>query len=102
MAEAGDLTYLKSILDLEGEEEDALLGFILDQVAEAIKNYCRIDAIPEELRYARIAMARDAFNAHGTGNLKSIREGEVSMSFGGADFLRGYTAELSRFRRAGW
>ena len=100
----------------EGEKEE-ILAFLLDKTADMICNYCRMSAVPAELENIQLNMVVDMYRAESLGQenaqgiVKSISEGDVSVSFGsasavsenpGMEFLKSYEAQLNRFRKAGW
>ena len=100
----------------EGEKEE-ILAFLLDKTADMICNYCRRSAVPAELENIQLNMAVDMYRAESLGQenvqcaVKTITEGDVSVSFGSAasvsenpsmEFLKNYKVQLNRFRKAGW
>ena len=80
-------------------------------------NYCNINQIPKGLENVMLNMALDLYRAESLGqeqtegNLKSITEGDVSVSFGsaystadniGMQFLKNYNAQLDKYRKFSW
>ena len=113
------LEKLKILLGIEpaSKDKDEILQFVLNKVTDMILNYCRIEELPGRLENVLLNMCIDMYRAESLGQeaaqgaVTGITEGDVSVSFGtaanaGADpamtFLRGYTEQLNRFRRAGW
>lgn len=111
------LTTLKKLLGITTDDKDEILTFVLEAVTQAVKNYCWIDELPEELDPLVLSMSVDYYRAQEPGKetadgvLKSISEGDVSMSFqtegtageeAGLSLLRGYEQQLARFRKPGW
>ena len=110
---------LKVLLGIElmSTDKDAYVAFVLDKVGDMVCNYCRIEEVPQGLKNVVLNMGVDMYRAEGLGKeeaqgaVKSITEGDVSVSFGsstssaedsGMVFLRNYTAQLDRYRKAGW
>ena len=100
----------------EGEKEE-ILGFVLDKTSDMICNYCRRESVPAALETVQLNMCVDMYRAESLGQenaqgiVKSISEGDVSVSFGSAsavsenpsmEFLKSYEVQLNRFRKAGW
>ncbi|MBR5467931.1 MAG: hypothetical protein IKU80_01740 [Firmicutes bacterium] len=87
------------------------LEFVYDYAERLIKNYCGIEEIPEELEETLLDMACEiakkcAYGEDGQGgSVKSIKEGDVSVSFGGDDGflgLKDFEKQLMAFRRLKW
>jgi len=110
---------LKILLGIqEDESKEFLAEFAYEQAGDMVKNYCRIDTVPAALENVVLSMAIDLYRSQNlggedaaTGPVKSISEGDVSVSFGSAastsdnpamKFLKDYMAQLDRFRKAGW
>lgn len=111
------LEKLKSLLGVDGSEKDILLQFALDRAEDTICNYCRISDVPEGLETVWLSMAMDFYRTEGYGNeavpseVKSITEGDVSVSFGSmasatenaaVSWIKSYEPQLRRYRKAGW
>lgn len=110
------LKLLKQLLGISDDSKDAILEYELSTVEDMILNYCNIKEIPKRLENILIGMCVDYHRASGYGDeegagpLKSVSEGDTSVSYGsaysvsenpGMEFLKGYTAQLNRFRRFG-
>ena len=108
---------LHKLLGFEEGEKEEIFGFVLDKTRDMICNYCRMSAVPAELENIQLNMAVDMYRAESLGQenaqviVKSISEGDVSVSFGSAsavsenpstEFLKSYEVQLNRFRKAGW
>ena len=113
-----NLEKIKMLLGISAENtsEDAALCFILDDVRETILNYCNIEELPKELENIVLSMCVDKHRAESLGSeaaqgsVKSLSEGDVSVSYGSAysvsenpamEFLKGYRDQLDRFRKLG-
>ncbi len=111
------LQKLKLLLGLENDEKDNILLFVLDKIQDMVCNYCNIKQVPKGLENVMLNMAVDLYRAESLGqeqaegNVKSITEGDVTVSFAsasaisensGMQFLKDYTAQLNRYRRLGW
>lgn len=100
--------------EVEENEEAALKGAI-QRAEQTVMNYCNCESVPEELCFAVLDMAAGeyllAVHCQGAeeGNVKSLSEGDMSVSFGDdnvgsvvdALFSRGREEMLS-FRRIKW
>lgn len=101
-----------------GDEKTFAAQFALDRAADLVKNDCRLEAVPAALDNVVLAMAMDLYRAENpgsegaaVGSVKSINEGDATVSFGaaagvsdnpGMAFLKDYATQLDRFRKAGW
>jgi len=101
------LSDIKILLGIAGEDEskDALLSLALLRSEETIKNYCRIDEVPDELYQTY----KSGYGSETADGVKQVREGDVTITFssesqsaalGGGLF--GFAAQLDRFRKVGW
>ena len=54
---------LKTLLGIEDNDRDEILGFILDKVSDMICNYCRLQAVPVGLENIMLNMAVDMYRA---------------------------------------
>ena len=110
------LEKLKMLLGITDDSKDMILQFTIDNVTDMILNYCNIDKLPEKLENVVLSMCVDKYRAESFGSeevkapVKSISEGDVSVSFGSSysvsdnpsmEFLKGYKVQLDRFRRLG-
>ena len=111
------LNTLKMLLGVTDNSKDDILTFTMNKVTDMVLNYCNIDYIPDRLDNVLINMCIDMYRAESLGQeelqgpVKSITEGDVSVSFGnaqnvsdnpGMEFLKNYTLQLDRFRKARW
>lgn len=104
-----DIGALKCIL---GEDlKDDMLKFAANTAEEYIKNYCGIETVPARLEFTALNIAADIYRAVSTekngADIKSIREGDVSVSFdrlkgGIGELKKSYDVMLDMFRKAGW
>lgn len=106
------LETLKRFLGISGEEQDAMLEFILLDIEETVKNYCNLEEVPEGLQHTVLRMAVDVYRNEKPGEdgvpvtVKSISEGDTSTSFGTVEtsgyvetVLKDYRKQLNRYRR---
>ena len=94
------------------EENTDIIEYCCDSAEEIIKNYCGIKEIPDELESVYIELTCDIYRSgeYGseaqTGRLKSLTEGDVSMSFeesdGKSGDIRKYENRLKPFMRIKW
>jgi len=91
---------------LGGGIDTEILLFALERARELILNYCRLLSLCVD-----IYRAEQPGRAQTVGAVKSITEGDVSVSYGsaasaaengGMAFLKDYTKILDRYRKAGW
>lgn len=108
---------LKTLLGITTGDKDFIVEFILAKASDMICNYCNIDTVPVGLENVMLNMAVDLYRAESLGQeqvegaVKSISEGDVTVSFSSASsvsenpgmaFLKDYTKQLDRYRRVGW
>ena len=102
------LPKLKMLLGIEGDKQDDLLKFLLEDTENLITGYCRIGFLPLQLESLLPVIAADNYRAKGYGSeaapevVKSISQGERSVSFAettpASDFLKNYYDRLKPFR----
>lgn len=102
---------------LGGGIDPEILLFALERARELILNYCRLKELPAGLENTLLSLCVDIYRAEQPGKaqtvgaVKSITEGDVSVSYGsaasaaengGMAFLKDYAKILDRYRKAGW
>ena len=99
---------------LGGGIDPEILLFALDRAREQILGYCRLKELPAGLENTLLSLCVDIYRAEQPGKaqtvgaVKSITEGDVSVSYGsaaengGMAFLKDHTKTLDRYRKAGW
>lgn len=103
------LVTLKLLLGIEDDEQDSLLSFLIEDAANMVMGYCRIDFIPSQLESLIPMIAADMYRAKGYGStavpqvIKSVTEDKRSVSFESSgtdtdDFLKNYAERLNPFR----
>ncbi len=109
-----ELEYLKELLDINDSSKDNILNFLIGLVSKQICNYCRINAVPIELKEILISICVDIYKQKNYGaegiarNIKSISEGDISITYEYdikneyLNFLKNYKEQLDLFRCAGW
>lgn len=117
MAQAEQITALKLLLGITDDSKDTIIDFIINNVSDMIFNYCCIDTMPLGLENVLLKMCVDIYRAESLGQeqkqglVKSISEGDVSVSFctptelnehGQRSFLSDYEEQLNRYRKVGW
>ena len=117
MEKAELIKTLKGLVGDKYTDKDAVYDFIVDKAWETVCNYCRIDTVPEGAKNTLLSMCVDMYRLENYGEeqagetARSITEGEVSVTFGTASspadnpaaaFLKDYTYQLNRYRKAGW
>ncbi len=111
------LEKLKILLGIEDDSKDFILQFTINTITDMVLNYCHIKEIPSGLENIVICMCIDKYRAenygqeNSEGTVKSISEGDVSVSFGSAfstsenpsmEFLKNYKSQLNIYRKVGW
>lgn len=112
-----ELAKLKLLLGIAPEDmsQDVFLQFIMDDVEEMVKNYCKLQEVPKGLVNTCYRMAMDIYRAEGIGeadaplSVSSITEGDTSTSFGSSrtewlkdTLLKDYKAQLNAYRKLRW
>lgn len=109
------LEKLKLLLGIKDDEKDAILEFTIERVDDAIKNYCNITEIPEELNTTVLSMAMELYRLENFGNeegkkeVKSIQVGDTTTTFETSkdiniaeELLKDYKAQLAPYRKVKW
>lgn len=111
------LEKLKILLGIEDNSKDYVLQLTIDIVTDMVLNYCHIKEIPSGLENIVVSMCIDKYRAenygqeNSEGKVKSISEGDVSVSFGSAfsisenpsmEFLKNYKSQLDIYRKVVW
>lgn len=113
-----ELGKLKALLGIPGDDtsQDIPLQFVIDDVTEAILNYCNLKELPPGLESTGYRMAMDLYRGEAVGEaavpveVTSVSEGDTSTSFGvsGAyaalqgGLLKDYQTQLNRYRKLVW
>lgn len=99
------LQKLKLVLGINGDEEDNLLGFLLESTEQKILNYCNLKELPDELENVLVEMAARFYNSP-DGVTAGMRVGDTSVDFSTAkdeqNIIHDYKTQLNRFRRLSW
>lgn len=113
-----DIELVKALVNDDGLS-DGLVSFYLSVSEDFIKNYCHLDAIPEELHSTMIQIAAIKLKANsdegssslgaGVSSITSVSEAGQSVSWGRVtssknfigddDLVSTFSAILNRFRR---
>lgn len=111
------LEKLKILLGIQDNSKDYVLQLTIDIVTDMVLNYCHIKEIPSGLENIVVSMCIDKYRAenygqeNSEGKVKSISEGDVSVSFGSAfsvsenpsmEFLKNYKSQLDIYRKVVW
>ena len=100
---------LTKLMELRSDDL-AAMEFAAGRSVEMIKAYCNIAEVPEELLGVSVSLAEMVLNnTGGNAKAKSIREGDVSVTFAEGvsdgdtqEMLRCFQVELDRYRRMDW
>lgn len=108
----GKLETLKGLLGVTEEGQGSALEFALKDAEETVKNYCNLAELPKGLEHTVLRMAMDIYRNEQFGEgaapvaVKSISEGDTSVSFGAAEspgyaqsLLKNYRKQLNRYRK---
>ena len=111
MADTRDIDVVKSLVALQDDEHDALVGFALDDAEEIIKNYCHTDVVPVGLHHTMLRMAADLYrneklgDSELVGTLSSVSIGDTSTSFNTQEseykqsVLKSYEKSMKAYRK---
>jgi len=103
---------------LDNPPSDDRLAMYIEEVGQAIKTFCNREDIPDELQYVHANMVIDLIRLENKNNpessqvVKSIKEGDVQVTFDTAEKSQGekateaivhaYQTQLYRFRKMRW
>ena len=101
---------VKILLGIKDDSFDAEIDAALLDAEEFICRYCRVNEVPKGLRRVKAAMAAELYRersigkAEKSGCVKSIKEGDVGITFGerGNEIFGDFSESLNSYRRAGW
>ena len=104
---------LLKLQEMRENEDDSLaaLEFAAERSVELMQAYCNVRELPEELLNVGVSLAGMLADNDGlmtAEKAKSIREGDVSVSFaddgegGTAELMGHFRMELDRYRRMDW
>ena len=110
------LTWLQETRGAAGEERLPSMRFAAERSVAMMKAYCGIETLPEELLGVGVSLAGWLLDSgmgvvEGSGGAKSIKEGDVTVTFAENGFgvqateqemLAYFAVELDRFRRMDW
>lgn len=109
---------VSSIKKLVGEQltdNTFYFEFTVDKVLNMVCDYCNIDTVPDGLETTVLSMCVDIYRTENYGNaeekstVKSVSEGDVSVSYAPAcsnnpstEFLKDYKSQLNKYRKVAW
>ena len=109
MADMKKISIFKSLIGMSllEHKDDDRISFAIDYAEGAVKNYCRLNDIPEELKKVIFMIAKDFFEGGEIGSLKALKEGDVSFyftadAFSEKELFKKYLPQLENFRKLGW
>lgn len=99
------LNTVKMLLQIDHDNQDKLLLFLIDDVRNSVMGYCHTESVPSKLDSLIPIMAADLFriktNSNSEKEVHSISEGERSIIFENSyntnDFIKEYEARLKPF-----
>ena len=101
------LDVIKEVLNIVDDDnsKNFIISYIIEDVSQYILNYCNLKFIPAELFFTFVNMCVYKYkyitNSYNS-NVKSITEGDVSISFSNIDNKEVFSSffnELNRFRK---
>ncbi len=110
------LAKLQELRSIDTEESLAAAEYAAGRSVDLMKAFCNIEEVPEELMGVGVSLAGWMLDCgmgatESGGNAKSIREGDISVSFAAdgvgtnvteSEMLAHFMVELERFRRMDW
>ena len=105
------LEKLKQLIGITDDTKDFILEFTIERIENAIKDYCNIKEIPEEINNAVLSMGMELYRAENFEgeeegkDIKSIQVGDTTTTFETnkkidipKEFLKNYKAQLESIR----
>ena len=102
---------LAKLQELRESEKDSLtaMEYAAGRSAEMMQAYCNLKELPEELLGVGVTLAGMVLDNGGTAKAKSIKEGDVSVTFAAGvsgeneqEMLGCFKTELDRYRKMDW
>lgn len=106
---------LKELVGGLSTDSPFLFGFTVDKAWNMICSYCNIDTVPDALEQTLLSICVDIYRTENYGNkeekgsVKSISEGDVSVSYASeysnnpsSAFLKDYKSQLNKYRKVAW
>lgn len=106
---------LKELVGGLSTDSSFLFEFTVDKAWNMVCNYCNIDTVPDGLETTVLSMCVDIYRTENYGNaeekstVKSVSEGDVSVSYATAytnnpstEFLKDYKSQLNKYRKVAW
>lgn len=82
-AELTMLQKIKKLLSIPMEEtgQDEILNIMIGDAADAIKGYCHIGRVPEQLDFVVRELVMNGFRNDNGGNVASIKRGDTQINY---------------------
>ena len=94
---SGFLADTKLLLGIEGEEQDKLLCYIIDDTVNMVMAYCHLKVLPYQLYGLIPQIAVSVYRSSDHSGISAIREGDRKIEYRMEDVLADYSARLSPF-----
>jgi len=92
------LAEVKTLLGVEGAEQDTQLKAIIDIVEKRLLSLCGVDTVPGELNYIVTEVAVIRYNRIGNEGMKSYSQEGESISYSNNDF-EAFMAEIEEWKK---
>ena len=98
---------LMKLVELRNDDL-AAMEFAAGRSVEMMQAYCNVEKLPEELAGVGVMLANMILDGGmGSSKAKSIREGDISVTFGESvsgenEMLACFRTELDRYRQMDW
>ena len=89
------------LMELDSGISEAMADFAAERAICEIKNYCRIEEVPDELFYTAVEMAQNAMTGVSEGMVSSVREGDSQVNYVYPEGKSSLYKKLDRFRKVG-
>ncbi len=89
----------KLLLGINDDEKDDVILLMIDEVTDAAKAYCRLEALPRQLESFIPTLAARRYQSNYDGGVKVITEGDRRVEYKDEeyDFIREYASRLKPF-----
>lgn len=94
-----NLELVKALLSLDGDEDDDIIGLLLEDTENAVNAYCRTEVLPRQLEGFVSVIAAKRYTALKNEGIKAVSEGERRLEYfeDCNDYLSGFENRLKPF-----
>jgi hypothetical protein len=97
------LASIKKLAEINNEDSDPVLEWMLKDTIQAILDYCRISKLPKQLEGFVKSLVMRQFNFENGDNINSIKRGDTTVSYGCTIGIEDFTDKdkrrLNAYRR---